>query len=186
MGVVVWPMTELEADDALASAAHLAAADPEVEKVCIWTPDKDLAQCVQSDRVVQMDSRAKSIRDADAIFKKFGVKPVLIPDYLALVGDNADGYPGISGIGKIGAARLLNQHGTIENFPREVLGQQYEQALLFKRLATLRTDELLFKDVNELQWRGPTSAFTDFAVKIGEPALSERVHAAALKIGKDA
>src|SRR5205085_6215157 len=94
MGVVVWPMIALEADDALASAAHLAAANPEVEKVCIWTPDKDLAQCVRDDRVVQIDSRAKSIRDEDAIIKKFGVSPVLIPDYLALVGDSADGYPG--------------------------------------------------------------------------------------------
>src|SRR3954452_2834155 len=102
MGVVVWPMIKLEADDALASAAHLAAANPAVEKVCIWTPDKDLAQCVQDDRVVQIDTRAKSIRDANAIVKKFDVTPVLIPDYLALVGDSADGYPGISGIGKMG------------------------------------------------------------------------------------
>jgi 5'-3' exonuclease len=182
MGIAVWPMNELEADDALASAAHLAAANPEVEKVRIWTPDKDLAQCVQDDRVVQMDSRAKSIRDADAIIKKFGVIPILIPDYLALVGDSADGYPGISGIGKMSAARLLNRYGPIENFPREVLGQQPEQALLFKRLATLRTDEPLFNDVNELQWRGPTSAFAAFATKIGEPALSERVKAAASKV----
>ncbi len=126
MGIAVWPMIELEADDALASAAHLAAANPEVEKVCIWTPDKDLAQCVQDDRVVQMDSRAKLIRDADAIIKKFGVIPILIPDYLALVGDSADGYPGISGIGKMSAALLLNRYGSIENFPREVLGQQHE------------------------------------------------------------
>ncbi|HSU51209.1 MAG TPA: 5'-3' exonuclease H3TH domain-containing protein [Segetibacter sp.] len=182
MGIAVWPMNELEADDALASAAHLAAANPEVEKVCIWTPDKDLAQCVQDDRVVQMDSRAKSIRDADAIIKKFGVIPILIPDYLALVGDSADGYPGISGIGSKGAARLLNRHGPIENFPPEVLGQQQELALLFKRLATLVTNEPLFNDVNELQWRGPTPAFADFAAKIGEPALSERANAAASKV----
>jgi 5'-3' exonuclease len=182
MGVVVWPMIELEADDALASAAHLAAADPEVMKVCIWTPDKDLAQCVREDRVVQIDSRAKAIRDADAIVKKFGVTPILIPDYLALVGDSADGYPGISGIGKTGAARLLNQYGPIENFPREVLGEQREQALLFKRLALLRTDALLFSDVNELQCRGPTSAFDAFTTNIGEPNLLKRAKAVAAKV----
>ena len=108
MGVVVWPMIELEADDALASAAELAAADERVEKVCIWTPDKDLAQCVRDDRVVQMDRRAKAIRNAAAVREKFGVDPPLIPDYLALVGDAADGYPGIAGIGKAGAARLVN------------------------------------------------------------------------------
>jgi 5'-3' exonuclease len=137
---------------------------------------------VQEDRVVQIDSRAKSIRDADSIVKKFGVIPILIPDYLALVGDSADGYPGISGIGKMSAARLLNRYRPIENFPREVLGQQHEQAMLFKRLATLRTDEPLFNDVNELQWRGPTLAFADFAAKIGEPALNERVNAVASKV----
>src|SRR6476646_2402307 len=108
MGIVVWPMIELEADDALASAAHLAAADPRVLKVCIWTPDKDLAQCVREDRVVQVDRKAGVIRDASAVRKKFGVDPVLIPDYLALVGDSADGYPGIPGIGKSTAARLIN------------------------------------------------------------------------------
>src|SRR5688572_7984271 len=113
MGVVVWPMVELEADDALASAAHLADGDPRVQKVCIWTPDKDLAQCVREDRVVQIDRRAKVIRDATAIRKKFGVTPALIPDFLALVGDSADGYPGISGIGSTGAAQLLNQYGPI-------------------------------------------------------------------------
>src|SRR4029077_4664294 len=140
MGVVVWPMIELEADDGLASAAHLAAADPRVLKVCIWTPDKDLAQCVRGDRVVQVDRRAGAIRDANEVKKKFGVDPTLIPDFLALVGDSADGYPGIAGIGKIGAARLLNQYGPIERFPRKVLGAQRQQALLFKRLAMLRTD----------------------------------------------
>ena len=139
MGVVVWPMIELEADDALASAAHLAAADPRVLKVCIWTPDKDLAQCVREDHVVQVDSKAGGIRDANAIFKKFGVSPLLIPDFLALVGDSADGYPGISGIGKTGAARLLNHYGPIEDFPEEVLGRQREQALLFKHLGTRAT-----------------------------------------------
>jgi 5'-3' exonuclease len=151
MGVVVWPMIELEADDGLASAAHLAAADPRVLKVCVWTPDKDLAQSVRGDRIVQIDQRAGAIRNANDIKKKFGVNPELIPDFLALVGDSADGYPGIPGIGKIGAARLLNQYGPIERFPKEVLGRQRQQALLFKRLATLRTDAPLFDDVEELR-----------------------------------
>ncbi len=122
MGVTVWPMVELEADDALASAARLAAKDDPVEKVCIWTPDKDLAQCVDGERVVQVDRRAKTIRDAAGVRAKFGVEPALIPDFLALVGDAADGYPGISGIGAVGAARLFNRHGPIEAFPPEVLG----------------------------------------------------------------
>src|SRR3954462_13632995 len=129
MGIVVWPMIELEADDALASAAHLAAADPRVLKVCIWTPDKDLAQCVVDDRIVQVDRRTKKIRDANAIREKFGVDPKLIPDYLALVGDSADGYPGIAGIGKSAAVRLLNQYGPIESFPKELLARQKKQAL---------------------------------------------------------
>jgi 5'-3' exonuclease len=182
MGVVVWPMVELEADDALASAAHLAAADKRVLKVCIWTPDKDLAQCVVADRVVQIDRRAKAIRDAEAVKKKYGVSPVLIPDFLALLGDSADGYPGISGIGKTGAARLLNEYGPIENFPEKVLGKKREQALLFKRLATLRTDALLFKKVNQLQWKGPTPDFAKFTAKIGEPRLLDRATALAAKL----
>ena len=121
MGVVVGPMVELEADDALASAARIAAADKAVDKVCIWTPDKDLAQCVEGDRVVQVDRRAKTIRDAVGVRAKFGVEPRLIPDWLALVGDAADGYPGIAGIGAVGAARLLNRHGPIESFPSDRL-----------------------------------------------------------------
>ena len=144
MGVAVWPMVELEADDALASAARIAAEDPRVEKVCIWTPDKDLAQCVRDDRVVQVDRKAKKIRDAEAVREKFGVEPRLIPDYLALVGDAADGYPGIPGIGAVGAARLLNRHGADRGVSAEVLGERRELALLFKRLATLRTDAPLF------------------------------------------
>lgn len=182
MGVAVWPMIELEADDALASAAYLAAADPRVLKVCIWTPDKDLAQCVREDRIVQVDTRAGVIRDANAILKKFGVSPILIPDFLALVGDSADGYPGISGIGKTGAARLLNQYGPIEDFPKKVLGRQREQALLFKRLATLRTDAALFSNVDQLRWRGPTSAFAGLTIKIGEPLLLARANAVASKV----
>src|SRR5690242_13659732 len=122
MGVVVWPMTDLEADDALASAAHIAFGSKDVRQVCIWTPDKDLAQCVRGNRVVQVDRRSQKILDADGVRAKFGVEPVLIPDFLALVGDAADGYPGISGIGPIKAARLVNQHGTIEHFPPAVLG----------------------------------------------------------------
>src|SRR6202521_2805819 len=121
MGVVVWPMIELEADDALASAASIASEDRRVDKVCIWTPDKDLAQCVREDRVVQVDRKGKKIRDATGVREKFGVEPALIPDYLALVGDAADGYPGIAGIGAVGAARLLNRHGPIEAFPPSML-----------------------------------------------------------------
>ena len=182
MGVVVWPMIELEADDALASAAHLAAADPRVLKVCIWTPDKDLAQCVREDRVVQIDRRAGVIRDANAVRKKFGVSPLLIPDFLALVGDSADGYPGISGIGHSGAAGLLNEYGPIEDFPQKLLVGKREQALLFKRLATLRTDALLFSDVDQLKWRGPTSAFAELTTKMGDPRLLARANDAAAKI----
>jgi len=182
MGVEVWPMVDLEADDALASAAHLASADPRVLKVCIWTPDKDLAQCVNDDRVVQVDRRTKAIRDAKAIKEKFGVVPALIPDYLALVGDSADGYPGITGIGKTLAVRLINQYGPIEDFPKELLPKQRKQALLFKKLATLRTDAKLFKNVDELQWRGPTPDFKKFATKIGEPRLIDKANAAAAKI----
>ncbi len=184
MGVVVWPMIDLEADDALASAANLASANPRVDKVCIWAPDKDLAQCVREDRIVQIDSRAKEIRDEKAVIKKFGVRPQLIPDFLALVGDSADGYPGISGIGKFGAMRLLNQHGAIEDFPKNVLEEQRKQALLFKRLATLITDAPLFKGVNELQWTGPTSAFAEFTAKAGEPRLLARAKTVAEKVNQ--
>jgi len=182
MGAVVWPMIELEADDALASAAYLASADPRVLKVCIWTPDKDLAQCVREDRVVQIDRRAGAIRDANAVHKKFGVSPILIPDFLALVGDSADGYPGISGIGKTEAARLLNQYGPIEDFPEKVLMKKREQALLFKRLATLRTDAQLFSDVDQLRWRGPAPAFAALTMKMGEPRLLARANDLAAKI----
>jgi 5'-3' exonuclease len=182
MGVVVWPMVELEADDALASAAYLAARDAKVLKVCIWTPDKDLAQCVREDRVVQIDRRAKVIRDAAGVKKKFGVTPDLIPDFLALVGDSADGYPGISGIGHVGAARLLNEYGPIEKFPEKVLGRNREAALLFKRLAILRTDAPLFKKVDQLRWRGPTSTFAALTAKIEAPKLLTRVNALAEKL----
>jgi len=178
MGVVVWPMVEFEADDALASAAKIAAADRRVQKVCIWTVDKDLAQCVRGDRVVQMDRRARRMLDADAVRQKFGVAPALIPDYLALVGDAADGYPGIAGIGAVGAARLLNRHGPIEAFPPEVLGERRKQALLFKQLATLRTDAPVYRRVDELRWRGPRSEFAARAERMESPRLLERAQKA--------
>ena len=174
MGVVVWPMIELEADDALASAAHIAAKDKKVERVAIWTPDKDLAQCVRGTRVVQIDGRRKIIRDAAGIREKFGVDPQLIPDLLALVGDAADGYPGIAGIGARTAAQLLNRYGPIEKFPSNILGEQRDLALLFKKLATLRTDAPLFKKVETLRWRGPTPAFAKWAERMEAPRLIER------------
>jgi 5'-3' exonuclease len=174
MGVVVWPMIELEADDALASAAHLASKDKKVQKVAIWTPDKDLAQCVRGTRVVQIDGRRKTIRDAAGIREKFGVSPQLIPDLLALVGDAADGYPGIPGIGARTAAQLLNRYGPIENFPSNVLGEQRDLALLFKNLATLRTDAPLFKKAETLRWRGATPGFAAWADRMEAPRLLER------------
>lgn len=178
MGVTVWPMVELEADDGLASAATIAAADPRVQKVCIWTPDKDLAQCVRGNRVVQIDRRTQKVRDAAGVRAKFGVKPELIPDYLALVGDTADGYPGLSGIGPVKAARLIDQYGPLEAFPPEVLGEQRELALLFKKLATLRTDALLFKDIEELRWRGPTGQFAAWETQLGNSRLFTRTRKA--------
>ena len=174
MGVVVWPMIELEADDALASAARIASEDRRVEKVCIWTPDKDLAQCVRGDRVVQVDRRGKKIRDAKGVREKFGVEPGLIPDFLALVGDAADGYPGIAGIGAVTAAGLLNRYGRIEDFPPAVLGERRKLALLFKDLATLRTDAPLFRDVDELRWRGPTGSWASWTTRMKAPRLLER------------
>ncbi len=180
MGVAVWPMIDLEADDALASAARIAADDERVEKVCIWTPDKDLAQSVRGDRVVQVDRRGKQIRDAAGVREKFGVEPALIPDFLALVGDAQDGYPGIPGIGRMRAARLLTQYGPIEGFPAAALGEQRALALRFKQLATLRTDAALFGDVDELQWRGPSDAFAAWAARMGDPRLLERCLKASL------
>ena len=175
MGVVVWPMVELEADDALASAARAAAADEKVEKVCIWTPDKDLAQCVRGDRVVQVLRKAGKILDDAGVREKFGVPPERIPDFLALVGDAADVYPGIEGIGRIGAARLINQHGALEHFPPAVLGPRRELALRFKDLATLRSDAPLFADVEALRWRGPTQAFAELVAHIDPRLLARAV-----------
>jgi 5'-3' exonuclease len=179
MGVAVWPMVELEADDGLASAARIAAEDERVEQVCIWANDKDLAQCVQGNRVVQVDRRAKEIRDAAGVREKFGVEPALIPDLLALVGDAQDGYPGIAGIGKVGAARMLNRYGPIEAFPENVLGKERDRALLFKLLATLRTDAPLFRDVEEIRWRGPTDQFAAWEARLADTRLMERATAAA-------
>jgi 5'-3' exonuclease len=176
MGVVVWPMVELEADDALASAAYLAAKDKRVEKVCIWTPDKDLAQCVVDDRVVQIDRRKNEIRDEAGVKAKFAVAPEFIADYLALVGDAADGYPGIAGLGAKTAAKLINLHGHIEEFPTDILNRENREfALLFKNLATLRTDAPLFKNVDALCWRGATKSFSSAAKKIGAARLADRV-----------
>ena len=179
LGIVVWPMIELEADDALASAAVAAAQDARVQQVCIWTPDKDLAQCVRGDRIVQVDRKSGAIRNADGVTVKFGVAPELIPDYLALVGDSADGYPGIAGIGPKGAASLLSRYGKIEDFPPEALGARRELALLFKKLATLRTEAPLFAAVDALQWRGPTERFSVTAERLGDPRLVARAAKAA-------
>ena len=178
MGVTVWPMIDLEADDALASAAHLAAQDKSVEKVCIWTPDKDLAQCVVDDRVVQIDRRSGIIRDAEGVREKFGVAPAHIADYLALVGDAADGYPGIPGLGPKTAATLINRHGPIEDFPSGTLrNDNLANALLFKTLATLRIDAPLFEDVEQLRWKGQMDSFASLTEKMGDAKLAARVRA---------
>jgi 5'-3' exonuclease len=179
IGVAVWPMVELEADDGLASAARAAEANADVQQVCIWTPDKDLAQCVRGDRVVQVLRRARTILDEPAVRAKFGVGPERIPDFLALVGDAADGYPGIAGIGRVGAAQLIKQYGPLEDFPSNVLGKDRERALLFKDLATLRSDAHLFDDVEELRWFGPTDAFASIAAQIDDRRLQERCESAA-------
>jgi len=190
MGVAVWPMVELEADDALASAAALAAANPAVEKVCIWTPDKDLAQCVVAERVVQVDRKSGKVRDDAGVREKFGVAPASIPDYLALVGDAADGYPGLAGFGAKSTAAVLARFGHIEAIPEDgnewranvagsgrlaaTLREQRELALLFRTLATLRSDASLFDDVDALRWRGPTEHFAAYAERIGAPELVKR------------
>src|SRR6187399_2341001 len=179
MGVVVFPMVEFEADDALAAAAAVAAADPRVARVLICTPDKDLAQCVFGERIVQFDRRARQMRDEAGIIKKFGVPPASIPDYLALVGDAADGYPGLAGWGAKSAAAVLARFGHIEDIPADwrtwgvnaaspgalarTLDRDRERALLFRTLATLRRDVPLFESVDDLQWTGPSPAFQDLA-----------------------
>jgi 5'-3' exonuclease len=188
-GVVVWPMVEVEADDALAAAAVAAALDPRVDRVIICTPDKDLAQCVSGSRVVQLNRRKRIILDEAAIVEKFGISPVSIPDYLALVGDAADGYPGLPGWGAKSSAAVLAKFLHLESIPKdcrewrvsvtnasvlaEILCREWDRALLFRRLATLRTDIVLFKDVEELRWKGPTQAFDQLAVRL-DRARSER------------
>jgi 5'-3' exonuclease len=185
LGVAVWPMVEFEADDALAAAAVAAAADPRVERVLVCTPDKDLAQSVRGTRIVQMDRRARAIRDEAGVVAKFGVPPASIPDYLALVGDSADGYPGLKGWGAKSAAAVLAKYEHLEAIPADAalwkvnarsasalaatLARDRDRALLFRDLATLRTDIPLFTSVDQLRWRGPTPAF---------PALAERFEAA--------
>ena len=181
-GIVVWPMVEFEADDALAAGAVAAARDARVEQVIICTPDKDLAQCVVGDRVVQVDRRSGEVRNDDAIRKKYGVSPSHIPDYLALAGDTADGYPGVPKIGTKTAARLVNQYGHIEEFPPGVLGDNLERALLFKKLATLRTDAPLFSNVDELRWSGVKPEFAAFVERQGDARLAERANSASQKL----
>ena len=189
LGVAVWPMVEFEADDALAAAAAAAAADPRVDRVLICTPDKDLAQSVRGTRVVQMDRRARTIRDEAGVVAKFGVPPSSIPYYLALVGDAADGYPGLAGWGAKSAAAVLAKYGHLESIPADwtawgvnaarpgvlaaTLARDRDRAFLFRDLATLRTDIALFKSVDELQWKGPTPAFSALAARLDD-AVTDR------------
>jgi len=196
MGVVVWPMLEFEADDALATAAASAAADERAERVIICTPDKDLAQCVRGTRVVQVDRRTRTIRDEAGVVAKFGVPPASIPDYLALVGDAADGYPGLPGWGAKSAAAVLARFGRLEAIPEDwrewhvkvaspatlankLLGER-DRALLFRTLATLRTDLALFDSVDRLQWKGPTPAFPPLAARLDASARGTRLIASAV------
>lgn len=165
LGVVVWPMVEYEADDALAAAAEIAARDPRVSRVVICTPDKDLAQCVRGTRVVQLDRRKRIVRDEAGVIEKFGVPPALIPDFLALVGDASDGYPGLRGWGPKTAASVLARHGALEAIPPERLGEQRELAFLFRDLARLRTDLPLFSSVDELEWRTVRPEFAALAAR---------------------
>ena len=181
-GIVVWPMVEFEADDALAAAAMTAAQDTRVERVIICTPDKDLAQCVRGSRIVQLNRRTQTIIDEAGVRQKFGVGPESIPDYLALVGDAADGYPGLPGWGAKSSAAVLSKFLHLEAIPRDsgdwhvnaanasslaaTLAREWEQALLFRRLATLRTDIELFKDVEELRWNGHTAEFAEIKARL--------------------
>jgi len=182
MGVKVWPMVDQEADDAIAAAARRASEDTRVEKVSIWSPDKDLAQCVRGDRVVQVDRRGKKILNEAGVREKFGVLPHQIPDYLALVGDAADGYPGLPGIGAVGAARLLQRYGTLDAIPDESLRGARKLALLFRDLATLRTDSPVFQKVDELRWRGPTPGFAALAARMDAVRIAERAEKAAREL----
>jgi 5'-3' exonuclease len=181
-GIVVWPMVEFEADDALAAGAVAAARDARVDRVIICTPDKDLAQCVSGTRIVQLNRRTRVTMDEAGVVQKFGVPPASIPDYLALVGDTADGYPGLSGWGAKSTAAVLAKFGHLESIPEDwrewrvnaanagalaqTLSEQRDQALLFRTLATLRTDIPLFDDVDQLRWDGPTPGFTTLAARL--------------------
>jgi 5'-3' exonuclease len=165
LGVATWPMIEFEADDALAAAAEIAARDPRVTRVVICTPDKDLAQCVRGTRVVQMDRRKRITRDEAGVVAKFGVPPLLIPDYLALVGDAADGYPGVPKWGPKTAASVLGRYGHLESIPTEMLGPWRDNAFLFRELARLRTNIPLFESVDEIEWRTVTPAFAALAAR---------------------
>ncbi len=189
-GVVVWPMLEFEADDALAAGAMAAARDPRVERVIICTPDKDLAQCVQGTRIVQLNRRTRVTLDEQGVIQKFGVSPASIPDYLALVGDAADGYPGLKGWGAKSSAAVLAKFLHLESIPldsrewrvnaanasalAETLSRERENALLFRTLATLRTDIALFADVDQLRWNGPTPAFAALAAQLDAAVTEQR------------
>ena len=182
LGITVWPMVEFEADDALAAAAAAAAGDVRVDRVFVCTPDKDLAQCVRGTRVVQMDRRTRIVRDEAGVVAKFGVPPASIPDYLALVGDTADGYPGLPGWGAKSAAAVLAKFEHLESIPDDwqtwsvnassparlakTLAAERDRAMLFRTLATLRTDIPLFESVDDLRWRGPTPAFAPLAAQL--------------------
>ena len=190
LGVVVWAMVEVEADDALAAGASMAAADARVEQVVICTPDKDLAQCVRGERIVQLDRRTAQLRDETGVWQKFGVPPSSIPDWLALVGDSADGYPGLPGWGPKSAAPLLARYRHLQHIPKlamewevpvrgairlaTTLAEGYERALLFRELATLRADTPIGVDVDGLRWRGPRAEFAAWAARLGTPALHDR------------
>ena len=189
-GILVWPMIEFEADDALAAGAKAAAADSRVDRVIIYTPDKDLAQCVRGTRIVQMDRRARVTRDEAGVVQKFGVAPESIPDYLALVGDASDGYPGLSGWGAKSTAAVLAKFRHIESIPSDwrewrvnaasagalahTLAQNHDRVMLFRTLATLRTDIPLFDDVEQLRWDGPTPAFAGLAARFDAAITSKK------------
>ncbi len=199
MGVAVWPMVELEADDAIAGAAKFAGAQPEVERVLICSPDKDLGQCVSGQRIVQrVDSRAGTIRDEEGVVERFGVGPASIPDYLALVGDSSDGYPGLPGWGAKSTAIVLAEYGHLEEIPLDpsdwvvavrgadklcaTLAEGMDLALLFKDLATVRTSEPKLTFIEELRWLGPTEAFVAFTEYVEQPALLQRAQTLARRL----
>jgi len=192
MGVVVWPMMEFEADDALASAAVKSALEQQVDQVLICTPDKDLAQCVRDKRIVQLDRRRNILRDESAVVEKFGVSPQSIPDYLAVVGDSADGYPGISGWGEKAAASVFSQYPHLEDIPKdwqnwtsikraqklaEALLGSWDEALLFRKLATLREDAPVFDSIEDLRWNGPGTDFEKYCRRLQSEALLKRATA---------